>query len=236
MHPAAAKPFQVAIPIIISLGGLASTLLIAHLLDRGTVGLLQISENRMVNLTFTMQIMIFAVSLVALAMAFFYDKKSFQMFFRWGIETSGDKSGWNLYGPLAAVGFTLGTSMMMSFSVMSQHGVINNSFFSLVPLVLLFAATNAWSEEIFTRFVIVAGLHGKISSTAICWTSGIMFGLAHFYGTPSGLFGVVASGFLGGILARSVVDTKGLGWAWLIHFLQDIVIFGAGAMIIAGQS
>ena len=46
---------------------------------------------------------------------------------------------------------------------------------------------------------------------------------------------IITSGFLGWLLAKSVIETKGLGWALLIHFLQDVVIFGAGAMIIAGQ-
>jgi hypothetical protein len=29
---------------------------------------------------------------------------------------------------------------------------------------------------------------------------------------------------LGWLLARSVMDTRGMGWAWFIHFLQDVVI------------
>jgi membrane protease YdiL (CAAX protease family) len=66
--------------------------------------------------------------------------------------------------------------------------------------------------------------------------SGLLFGLPHFFfGTPSGLFGVFMSGILGGLLAKSVLETRGLGWAIFIHFLQDIVIFGAGAMILAGK-
>ena len=58
---------------------------------------------------------------------------------------------------------------------------------------------------------------------------------AHYFGTPSGIFGVVMSGLMGWLLAKSVIETRGLAWALLIHFLQDVVIFGAGAMIIAGN-
>jgi membrane protease YdiL (CAAX protease family) len=112
---------------------------------------------------------------------------------------------------------------------------VNETFYKLIPLVLLFAATNAWTEEILSRFVIVAGLHGKLSPDAICWISSIIFGLGHFFGTPNGIFGVIASGILGWLLAKSVFETKSLGWALLIHFLQDVVIFGAGAMTLAGQ-
>jgi hypothetical protein len=35
------------------------------------------------------------------------------------------------------------------------------------------------------------------------------------------------AGFLGWLLARSVVDTQGMFWAWFLHFLQDVVIFTA---------
>lgn len=33
------------------------------------------------------------------------------------------------------------------------------------------------------------------------------------------------AGFLGFVLARSVVETRGVLGAWLVHFLQDVVIF-----------
>jgi membrane protease YdiL (CAAX protease family) len=98
---------------------------------------------------------------------------------------------------------------------------------------LLLAATNAWSEEIFARFVIVAGLHDTLSPVGACWISAVLFGAAHFQGTPSGPFGMIITGLLGWVLAKSVVDTKGIGWALIIHFLGDVVIFGSGAMVLA---
>jgi hypothetical protein len=42
---------------------------------------------------------------------------------------------------------------------------------------------------------------------------------------PGGLPGVAMAGFLGFVLARSVVETRGVLGAWFVHFLQDIVIF-----------
>jgi membrane protease YdiL (CAAX protease family) len=78
----------------------------------------------------------------------------------------------------------------------------------LLPLVLLFAATNAWSEEIISRFVIVAGLYGKLSPSVICWISAVIFGGPHFFGTPSGIFGVMMAGLMGWILAKSMLEQK----------------------------
>jgi membrane protease YdiL (CAAX protease family) len=223
---------RIVTPIAIAVGGLLSVILIAWLLDHKIFPLLVISDHSLVNLTFTMQMMVFPISFIAMGLLYLYNREGFKTFFRLGFANNPD---WNLNGLLIGVAFTLGNVFMMSMSVTSQHGVINDSFFKLLPLVFLFSATNAWSEEIFTRFVIVAGLSGKLKADTICWISGSIFGLAHFSGTPNGVFGVIMSGLLGWLLAKSVVETRGLGWALLIHFLQDVVIFGSGAMVIAGQ-
>lgn len=207
--------------------------LIAYLLDNGMIPLLKISPYKMVNLTFTMQMMVLPISFIAMALLYLYNSAGFKAFFRLGIASKNND--WNFYGPILAVSLTLGTTLLMSIGVTSQHGMVNESFFMLMPLVLLVSATNSWSEEIFSRFVIVAGLDGKLKPATICWISAVIFGIPHFFGTPSGLFGVVMSGLLGWLMAKSVIETKGIGWAVFIHFLQDVVIFGAGAMIIAGQ-
>ena len=233
-HPVAARA-SMATPLVISVGSLLLMLLIDYLLRSGAIPLLVISQYELVNLTFSMQMAALALSFVAIALMWVYNRESFKIYFRPG-DTSPEKNDWKFYGPALAISFTIGTTFLMAFSVTSQHGSINESFFSLLPLVLLISATNAWSEEIFTRFVIVAGLHGKLQPMTICWISAAIFGLAHISGTPSGLFGVIMSGLLGFFLARSVIETRGLGWALFIHFLQDVVIFGAGAMIIAGKA
>jgi len=187
-----------------------------------------------------MQLMALPISFVAMALIYFYDKASFKIFLRLKIglanTSSAEENNWKFLGPVVAVAFTLGTMFYMSAGVISQNGQLNESFFKLLPLVICFAATNAWTEEILSRFVIVSGLYGKLNNEVICWISSIIFGLGHFFGTPNGIFGVIASGALGWLLAKSVLETKGLGWALFIHFLQDVVIFGAGAMIIAGQN
>jgi uncharacterized protein len=227
------SPWQIVVPIAIAIGGLLAALLVGYNLLNGDLTSWKISEHQQVNFAFTMQMMVLPVSFVALAATYLYDRNSFLKFFKPGFKTSPD---WNAYGVVVALAFTAGTTMLMSFNVVSEHGKMNGKFFEFLPLVLVFAATNAWSEEIFSRFVLVAGLDGKLKPEVICLLSALIFGAAHYsFGTPNGLFGVVASGGLGWFLAKSVVDTKGLGWALLIHFLQDVVIFGAGAMILAGK-
>jgi hypothetical protein len=51
------------------------------------------------------------------------------------------------------------------------------------------------------------------------------FGILHFYGVPYGYVGVFLAGFLGWLLAKSMLETRGLFWAWFIHFWQDVWIF-----------
>ena len=223
---------RIAIPVLVSAIGVSMAAAIALLLGNGTISTWVISENKEINFSFTLQIMVLVVSFAAMGFVYFFDKTNFETFFR--LTTSGEEDDWNTLGPVLAVGFTLGTTMYMSFTVTSRHGVINGQFWKLLPLVLLFAATNAWSEEIISRFVIVAGLYGKLSPSVICWISAVIFGVPHFFGTPSGIFGVMMAGLMGWILAKSMLETKALGWALFIHFLQDLVIFGGGAMIISG--
>jgi membrane protease YdiL (CAAX protease family) len=223
---------RIAIPVLVSAMGISLAAAIALLLGNGTMPTWAISENNEINFSFTMQVMVLIVSFAAIGFVYFFDKINFKTFFR--LRASGQEDDWNTLGPVLAIGFTLGTTMYMSFAVTSKHGVINGQFWKLVPLVLLFAATNAWSEEIISRFVIVAGLHGKLSPSVICWISAVIFGVPHFFGTPSGIFGVMMAGLMGWILAKSMIETKALGWALFIHFFQDVVIFGGGAMIIAG--
>jgi len=212
--------------------GISLAAAIGWLLDNGTIPTWAIWENKEISLSFTLQVMVLVVSFAAIGFVYFFDKTSLKTFFR--LRGSRKENDWNTLGPIVGIGFTLGTTMYMSFAVTAGHGVINGKFWKLLPLVLLFAATNAWSEEIISRFVIVAGLHGKLSSPVICWISALIFGVPHFFGTPSGIFGAMMAGLMGWLLAKSMIETKALGWALSIHFLQDVVIFGGGAMIIAG--
>lgn len=232
VHLSSPKAEHIVVPILIGLVGLATMSIIAYLLQNDTLAIWKISPYRMVNLTFTMQAMVLPVSFIALGLVYAYDRQNFKTFFRAGFR----KNSYTSIALLIAILFTAGNALLMSSAVMSENGSLNKTFYSLLPMVILFSATNAWSEEIFSRFVIVAGLNGKLKPEVICWISAIIFGLPHFFGTPSGIPGVIMSGLLGWLLARSVIETKGIGWALLIHFLQDLIIFGAGAMIIAGQS
>jgi membrane protease YdiL (CAAX protease family) len=93
--------------------------------------------------------------------------------------------------------------------------------------ILLFSLMNSFSEEMIFRVGINVPLNGLLSPNNIFLISAVIFGLAHISGMPSGIIGVILAGFLGYILSKSVHETNGIFWAWLIHFLQDVIIIGS---------
>lgn len=108
---------------------------------------------------------------------------------------------------------------------------LNNFQWWFMPYVLLFSFTNAFAEEIIFRFGIISALEGQYSKLAILLVSGIMFGLPHYFGNPSGAIGVVMAGILGYVLCKATLETKGLAVAVGIHFVQDVIIFSAVMMM-----
>ena len=79
-------------------------------------------------------------------------------------------------------------------------------------------------------------LAGSINSEYILLISAVAFGAPHLRGMPNGILGALMAGFLGWLLAKSVLETNGMFWAWFIHFLQDIVIFSAFVIAMINKS
>jgi membrane protease YdiL (CAAX protease family) len=72
---------------------------------------------------------------------------------------------------------------------------------------------------------VVVVLKDIIKDKTIPLISAGIFGVAHYWGNPGGLLGILAAVFLGWVLSKSILETKGIFWAWLIHFQQDVIIF-----------
>jgi hypothetical protein len=92
--------------------------------------------------------------------------------------------------------------------------------------IVLLAAVNAWSEELIYRVVPASVMDSGGALKAYPLLSAVIFGAAHFWGSPGGPVGVLMSGFLGWLLAISVRETKGIFWALVIHLALDLSIFG----------
>jgi uncharacterized protein len=135
------------------------------------------------------------------------------------------KDGWRKVGLNFALVITVLTAIFVYIGVLNGAMPDLTKLLSVLPLVIGLSASNAFVEEALTRFGVVVGLHGVVPNRTLYLVSAAIFGGVHYFGTPGGVIGVAMAGFLGWLLARSIVETRGVFWAWFVHFLQDVVIF-----------
>lgn len=141
-------------------------------------------------------------------------------------EHSSDEH-WGHLGRNFAVIITLVTAGVIYLQLFRHATVSVAQLVTVLPLVLVFAMSNAFVEEVITRLGVIVALKDRLADGHIAVVSGLLFGSVHYWGNPKGIFGVLLAGFLGWFLAKSVLETQGMFWAWLIHGLQDVVIFSA---------
>ena len=102
----------------------------------------------------------------------------------------------------------------------------------LLPVALLLAAINAFTEEAYYRCSLLATLHEVIGKTHALLLSVVYFGLGHWlYGSPPGLLGAAMVGFLAWLLGKAMLETRGFLWPWIIHMVPDAVIFFSYALL-----
>lgn len=123
-----------------------------------------------------------------------------------------------------------GTAVFMLLGVKYTNSLGNFNWW-FVPFVLLFSITNSFAEEVIFRYTVVGMLNNNHPKMFIQITSAVLFGLPHYFGNPSGIIGVVMAGVLGYVLCKATIETKGVAIAWVIHFVQNIIIFTALLMI-----
>lgn len=94
-----------------------------------------------------------------------------------------------------------------------------------LPVVLLLAGLNSFSEEVTYRSAQLAPLVPVLGVRQAWWLTAILFGTMHYYGVPYGLAGVALATFMGWFLGKAMLETRGFFWPWLVHFTQDVLIF-----------
>jgi len=134
-------------------------------------------------------------------------------------------SSWRILGPAIAGAMCLGlTVFVLAFgnlpSLKSLAGVL-----PLLPFVLLFAASNAFGEEMIYRAPWLAALEGPLGPLHALLITAVFFGIEHFYGVPYGVLGVTMAFIPGWLMGKAMLETRGFFWAWVIHISMDIVIF-----------
>jgi hypothetical protein len=131
---------------------------------------------------------------------------------------------WTRIGTIFAVIFASVTLLYLTLASPPTLNSIEKAL-PLIPVALLIATINSFNEEFTLRAAPLSELWTTIGKQQALMITTLFFGLGHFYGVPSGILGVLLSSFLGWFLGKSMLETKGFFWAWLIHFLPDAFIF-----------
>lgn len=138
---------------------------------------------------------------------------------------------WRTFGWIFAVVASLLVAIP-TLLVMRPPAQILIQALPLLPVALLFAAINAFNEEIYFRASLLSTLPEVIGRSQAMLINITLFGLAHYlFGSPPGVIGFFMTGFLAFLLGKSMLETRGLSWPWFIHFLPDAVIFFSYAVV-----
>lgn len=179
------------------------------------------------------QIITLLLAFLSLALVFFVAPTSLQKYLSFGnisapavpIPQIGlEDESWLQLGSRFAL-IISGVTFVVIYLQLIKGKQIQNQNLRFFLWVLVFALMNSFTEEMITRFSIVALLDNLIPLSYVYLISAIVFGTVHYFGMPGKIPGVLMAGFLGWFLAKSIGETQGIFWAWLIHFLQDIIIF-----------
>ena len=139
---------------------------------------------------------------------------------------------WWKFGLIWSVGIAAGLAVALYPADLPS--TVIGSVAGMLPSILFYAAVNAFAEEMTYRAPMLATLEPAVGGTQARWLSAVFFGIAHYFGTPGGAVGAAMSVFMGWILGKAMIETRGLFWAWWIHFVSDAVIFTfLGAALVA---
>ncbi|MFZ5818267.1 MAG: CPBP family intramembrane glutamic endopeptidase [Chloroflexota bacterium] len=201
-------------------------------------------SNPVVNTQIKFQSLQLILAAVVLLLTYLLNPENFARFFRLGdvnahiskiawLGITGNET-WLEIATSIGLFITLGTAIFMFFQL-KKAGVDYRYFLFSLLWSIPFSVANAFSEEAIFRIAIVSPLYGIFSVSVIVLISGVAFGLPHYFGQPSGVIGVLMAGFLGWLLALSLLETQGLLIAWAVHFVQDVVIITSMILISKGK-
>ncbi|MGD1839761.1 MAG: CPBP family intramembrane glutamic endopeptidase [Thermonemataceae bacterium] len=195
-----------------------------------------ISENSYINFQINYQLILLGFALLSMISSYLLNPDSFKSILSVGnisaigeeLKIFGIKRGdsWLKTGISLSIVISTITGIFMYFQLKEQpidYSLLKTGLFWIV----IFSLTNSFSEEIIYRVGVNGPLADLVSPNKIFLISAAIFGIAHIQGMPNGIIGVILAGLLGYVLSKSVYETNGIFWAWIIHFLQDMIIIGS---------
>jgi len=233
---------EVVIALVVVIGATAIILNLSRFAQKAPF---PVSELEYINAQSKYQALLLSLAMLVLLILYFVNESSLSAFFALGnidapakgVSWLGISEGesWGGLGASLSIFITLTTSAFVYLQFRKSVGALKQ-LMPYLPWVFLFSLANSFSEEVVYRLGVIVSLVGAVDADHILLISAAAFGAPHLRGMPNGIIGALMAGFLGWLLAKSVMETNGIFWAWFIHFLQDVVIFSAFVMAAANTA
>jgi membrane protease YdiL (CAAX protease family) len=108
--------------------------------------------------------------------------------------------------------------------------LISGVIWPLIPAILIAALSNTLAEELIFRGVIQPYFIAMGGIAAGLWMQGLLFGLMH-WGLSVGILSALPVSLLIGlgsvVWGKASLETRGISWAVVSHFLADICLMAA---------
>ena len=129
---------------------------------------------------------------------------------------------WTKFGRNYAV---ISVGLLLVFLIPAMQPSLADLSIGLVLFAAVCAAMNSFAEEFLYRAALIPHVLPHFGKNATLLLLPVWFGLAHWFGVPSGLTGVILAAIGGWFFTRSMIETSGIAWAWFLHFLADFTVY-----------
>jgi membrane protease YdiL (CAAX protease family) len=141
-----------------------------------------------------------------------------------GLPFTERRVSWVWIGIVGTFLFAGPLAVQLAVTVHPDFGMAGKALAAL-PAAVAFGAFNAAQEEFRFRAGFLATLVPAVGAPQAVLMTSALFAFGHWFGHPSGPIGVGMAFLAGFVLAKSMLDTRGSGWAWFMHAVQDVLIF-----------
>jgi hypothetical protein len=129
---------------------------------------------------------------------------------------------WTTFGRNYAI---ISVGLLLFFLIPAVQPSLANFSVGLLLFAFVCAAMNSFAEEFLYRSALIPQVLPLFGKGATLMLVPAWFGLAHYFGVPNGLTGVLLAGVGGWFFAKSMIETRGMAWAWFLHFLADFTVY-----------
>lgn len=129
---------------------------------------------------------------------------------------------WTVFGRNYAI---ISVALLLLFLIPALQPSLANFSVGLLLFAVVCAAMNSFAEEFLYRAAMIPQVLPVFGKGATLMLVPAWFGLAHYFGVPNGMTGVLLAGIGGWFFAKSMIETRGIAWAWFLHFLADFTVY-----------